>query len=98
MFEYIGETTKDYIHAITPLLENALRDRDLVHRQSAAICLKHIGLNTIGFGKEDALIHLLNFTFSNLFETSPHVVNAVTESLESLRLALGPGYILLYLL
>jgi splicing factor 3B subunit 1 len=32
MFEYIGEMGKDYIYAITPLLEDALIDRDLVHR------------------------------------------------------------------
>ena len=32
MFEYIGEMSKDYIYAITPLLEDALCDRDLVHR------------------------------------------------------------------
>ena len=33
MFEYIGEMGKDYIYAVTPLLEDALMDRDLVHRQ-----------------------------------------------------------------
>ena len=32
MFEYIGEMAKDYIYAIAPLLEDALIDRDLVHR------------------------------------------------------------------
>lgn len=32
MFEYIGEMGKDYINAVTPLLEDALIDRDLVHR------------------------------------------------------------------
>ena len=30
---YIGEMGKDYIYAVTPLLEDALMDRDLVHRQ-----------------------------------------------------------------
>jgi splicing factor 3B subunit 1 len=32
MFEYIGELAKDYINAVTTLLEDALTDRDLVHR------------------------------------------------------------------
>jgi splicing factor 3B subunit 1 len=32
MFEYVGEMSKDYIFAVTPLLEDALMDRDLVHR------------------------------------------------------------------
>ena len=30
MFEYIGEMGKDYIYSITPLLEDALMDRDMV--------------------------------------------------------------------
>ena len=32
MFEYIGEMGKDYIYTITSLLEDALIDRDMVHR------------------------------------------------------------------
>ena len=32
MFEYIGEMSKDYIYSIVTLLEDALTDRDLVHR------------------------------------------------------------------
>jgi splicing factor 3B subunit 1 len=32
MFEYIGEVAKDYIYSIATLLEDALVDRDLVHR------------------------------------------------------------------
>ena len=31
IFEYIGEMGKDYIYGVTPLLEDALMDRDLVH-------------------------------------------------------------------
>eukprot|EP00493_Phyllostaurus_siculus_P027252 UN27599 len=34
LFEYIGEMGKDYVYAVTPLLEDALMDRDLVHRQT----------------------------------------------------------------
>ena len=33
LFEYIGEMGKDYIYAVTPLFEDALQERDLVHRQ-----------------------------------------------------------------
>jgi hypothetical protein len=44
MFEYIGEMGKDYIYAVTPMLEDALMDRDLVHRQTAATTVKHIAL------------------------------------------------------
>jgi len=40
LFEYIGEMGKDYIYAVSPLLEDALIDRDLVHRQTAASVLQ----------------------------------------------------------
>eukprot|EP00953_Heterococcus_sp_UTEX-ZZ885_P003698 2510-Heterococcus_DN1.PRE.1 len=96
MFEYIGEMAKDYIYAVSPLLEDALMDRDLVHRQTACTTVKHIALGVAGLGCEDALIHLLNFVWPNIFETSPHVINAVMEALEGLTVALGPTRMLLY--
>ena len=61
MFEYIGEMGKDYVYAVTPLLEDALMDRDLVHRQTAASAVMHMALGLPGLGCEDALLHLLNF-------------------------------------
>merc|ERR1711964_741018 len=48
MFEYIGEMGKDYIHAVLPLLEDGLIDRDHVHRQTAADVTKHITLGVQG--------------------------------------------------
>ena len=39
LFEYIGEMGKDYVYAVTPLLEDALMDRDLVHRQTSGASL-----------------------------------------------------------
>jgi splicing factor 3B subunit 1 len=60
LFEYIGEMGKDYKNAVTPLLEDALMDSDLVHRQTAASAVKHMALGVPGLGCEDALIHLLN--------------------------------------
>jgi len=98
MFEYIGEMGKDYIYAVTPLLEDALMDRDLVHRQTACTVVKHMALGVYGLGCEDALTHLLNFVFPNIFETSPHVINAVSEAVEGMGRALGPAVILNYLL
>merc|ERR1711959_698167 len=44
MFEYIGDMAKDYIYAAAPLLEDALMDRDPVHRQTAMTVVKHITL------------------------------------------------------
>jgi splicing factor 3B subunit 1 len=134
---------KDYIYAVTPLIEDALMDRDLVHRQvsfcyacfyissfylffvvlllllpfnsllrsfaifltffrhllqTACACVKHMTLGVVGLGCEDALAHLLNFVWPNIFETSPHVINAVVDAIEAMRVALGPSIIMEYLL
>jgi len=98
LFEYIGEMGKDYIYAVTPILEDALMDRDLVHRQTACTTVKHMALGVAGLGCEDALLHLLNYVWPNIFETSPHVISAVTEAIDGLRVALGPCRIFQYLL
>lgn len=98
MFEYIREMSGDYIYAVTPMLEDALIDRDLVHRQTACTALGHLALGVHGLGVEDALIHLLNHVWPNIFETSPHVINAVMFAIQGLAVALGPGEILMYLL
>eukprot|EP00497_Spongosphaera_streptacantha_P002572 TRINITY_DN316_c0_g1_i3.p1 TRINITY_DN316_c0_g1~~TRINITY_DN316_c0_g1_i3.p1 ORF type:complete len:698 (+),score=189.65 TRINITY_DN316_c0_g1_i3:190-2094(+) len=96
LFEYIGEMAKDYVYAVTPLLEDALMDRDLVHRQIACNGVKHMSLGVAGLGCEDALQHLCNYVWPNIFETSPHVINAVMEALDGLRIALGPLLLLQY--
>jgi splicing factor 3B subunit 1 len=98
LFEYISEMGKDYIYAVTPLLEDALMDRDLVHRQTAMTVVKHMSLGVYGLGCEDALIHLLNFVWPNVFEASPHVHNAFIEAVEGLRVALGSAVVLNYVL
>lgn len=98
MFEYIGEMGADYIYAVVGLLEDALVDRDLVHRQTACTVVKHLALGAFGLGFEDALIHLLNHVWPNIFEVSPHVINAVREAIEGIRVALGPCAVLQYLL
>lgn len=96
MFEYIGEMAKDYVYAVTPLLEDALIDRDQVHRQTAASVVKHIALGVVGLGCEDAMVHLLNLLYPNLFETSPHVIDRIIEAIEAVRMAVGPGLVLNY--
>jgi splicing factor 3B subunit 1 len=98
MFEYIGAMGKDYIYAVTPLLEDALMDRDAVHRQTGCAAVKHLALGVAGLGCEDALIHLLNFVWPNVFEESPHVIQATCDALEGLMVALGPNVILAYVL
>ena len=97
LFEYIGEASKDYIYSICPLLEDALTDRDLVHRQTACNIIKHASIGGASFGCEEAFIHLLNHVMPNIFETSPHVILSVIETLESLRFALGSGILSNYI-
>merc|ERR1711990_368781 len=97
LFEYIGEMGKDYIYAIALLIEDSLMDRDLVHRQTAASAVKHLALGVQGLQCEDALVHLLNYVWPNIFESSPHVVNAVNEAIEASRVTLGPAYTLSHL-
>ena len=55
-------------------------------------------LGVAGLSKEDCMIHLLNFVWPNIFETSPHVIAAVFEAIGGLRMALGPTLILQYCL
>ncbi|KRX54561.1 Splicing factor 3B subunit 1 [Trichinella sp. T9] len=98
MFEYIGEMSKDYIYAVAPLLEDALMERDLVHRQIAMDAVAHMALGVCGFGCEDALVHLLNYVWPNIFETSPHVVQRFIFACEGMRLSLGPMRVLQYCL
>jgi splicing factor 3B subunit 1 len=98
VFEYIGEMGKDYIYAVTPLLEDALMERDPVHRQTACATVKHLALGVAGHGCEDALIHILNFVWPNIFEESPHVIQAVFDAIQGLMVALGPNLILQYTL
>jgi splicing factor 3B subunit 1 len=77
MFEYVGEMAKDYIYSVVGLIEDALLDRDLVHRQTATATIKHLALGVQGLGCEDALIHLLNYMWPNILETSAHMHVAV---------------------
>mgnify|MGYP005993018107 FL=1 len=77
---------------------DALTDRDNVHRQTAATTIKHLALGVAGKGCEDALGHLLNYVWPNIFEESPHVINATVDAIEGLMVALGPGKMMMYLL
>ncbi|KAF2118282.1 armadillo-type protein [Lophiotrema nucula] len=96
MFEYIGEMAKDYVYAITPLLEDALIDRDQVHRQTAASVVKHLALGVVGLDCEDAMVHLLNLLWPNIFETSPHVIDRIIEAIDGIRNAVGTPLVMNY--
>ena len=57
-----------------------------------------MALGAFGLSREDAFVHLLNFVWPNIYETSPHLINAVLEAIEGLRVVLGPTKILQYTL
>ena len=57
-----------------------------------------MSLGVYGFGCEDALLHLLNHVWPNIFENSPHLIQAFMGAIEGLRVALGPIRLLQYVL
>ncbi|KAG9160747.1 hypothetical protein Leryth_021923 [Lithospermum erythrorhizon] len=76
LFEYIGEMGKDYTYAVTPLLKDALMDRDLVHRQTAASAVKHMALGVAGLGWMRVALGaavILNYCLQGLFHPARKV-------------------------
>ncbi|EPQ56494.1 ARM repeat-containing protein [Gloeophyllum trabeum ATCC 11539] len=98
VFEYVGPQSAYYVDSVVTMLEDALTDRDLVHRQTASTIVKHLALGVAGLGCEDSMLHLMNLVWPNCFETSPHVIGAVMEAIEAMRVTLGPGVLLSYVL
>lgn len=94
----IGEMGSSYIDSVVTCLEDALTDRDPVHRQTASAIVKHLALGVAGLGHEDALLHLMNLVWPNVLETSPHVLQNVMDAIEAMRVSLGPGVVLSYVL
>ena len=98
VFEYVGPQSAYYADSVVTMLEDALTDRDLVHRQTASTIVKHIALGVAGLGCEDSMLHLMNLVWPNCFETSPHVIGAVMDAIDAMRVTLGPGILLSYVL
>ena len=57
-----------------------------------------MALGVYGFGCEDALIHLMNYVWPNIFETSPHMMQSFNDAVEGFRVSIGPGRVLQYTL
>ena len=90
--------TKDYIILHNNNKAYQLFSRDLVHRQTACWAVKHMALGVYGFGCEDALTHLMNYVWPNIFEISPHMVQSFNDAVDGFRVAVGPGKVLQYTL
>ena len=50
-------------------LEDALIDRDQVHRQTAASVVKHIAMRVVGLGCEDAMISTVKVIYLTVGST-----------------------------
>lgn len=72
--------------------------RDLVHRQTACWAVKHMALGVYGFGCEDALTHLMNYVWPNVFETAPHMMQSFHDASDGFRVSVGPIRVLQYTL
>jgi splicing factor 3B subunit 1 len=48
VFECTGPQSAYYCDSVVTMLEDALTDRDLVHRQTASVIMKHIALGVAG--------------------------------------------------
>ncbi len=98
VFEYIGPQAAFYADSVVTLLEDALMERDAVHRQTASTIVQRLAVSIAGLGFEDTMLHLMNLVWPNCFETSPHVVREVLAAIEAMSVALGPGIVLSYVL
>jgi splicing factor 3B subunit 1 len=76
------------------MLEDALTDLVLIHHQTASVIIKHLALGVAGLSCEESILHLMNLVWPDCFETSSHVIGAVMEVIEAMRVTLGPGVLL----
>ncbi|CAN3480982.1 U2 snRNP component Hsh155p [Diutina catenulata] len=101
MVEYLpGTITRAYLFSLVPLIEDALTDRDQVHRQTAASVVRHIALNCVGIADSslhEIFVHYVNLLMPNMFETSPHVIIRILEAMDALRIVLGNGLFFNYI-
>lgn len=98
LFQTIGYQCADYCYSVTPLLTHALIERDPVHRQIACLAVKNFTIGCFAAGKQDAILHLLNHLLPNIFESTLHFIDAVMDALDTMRLTLGPGILMQYIL
>ena len=76
-------------------------DRDLVHRQTAAVTVKQPRVGgCAGLGCEDAITHLLNYTWAERFRDESRISSTpFLRRSDGLRaVCLGPGFVLGYTL
>ena len=60
--------------------------------------IQHMALGVYGFGCEDSLTNLMNFVWPNIFENSPHVIQAFMGAIDGMRIGMGPAKVMSYVL
>mmetsp|Transcript_35960 Transcript_35960/g.69843 ORF Transcript_35960/g.69843 Transcript_35960/m.69843 type:complete len:451 (+) Transcript_35960:1317-2669(+) len=98
LFEFIGEQTKNLILFLLPLLESAISNQDVVHRQISCNIIQHMSINVLNLNCEELIQHLFNFVWPNIFEKSPHMKKAVINCIDSCRIILGGSLIYFYVI
>jgi splicing factor 3B subunit 1 len=97
LFEYNSFDGRTYSLSIIGLLEDALCEREIVHRQLACNVAKHLSLCNFGRSLPDVFMHLMNLIWPNILESSPHVILNTIEAVESIRVNIGPGAVFNFL-
>jgi len=59
VFKCIGPQSAYYCDSVVTMLKDALTDRDLVHRQTASVIMKHIALGVAGNRKRLPTLYVL---------------------------------------
>jgi splicing factor 3B subunit 1 len=94
----VGVKGRDYIYTLVPLLEDALTDKDVVHRQLGIQCVKHIVLSVKPPALDlDLLVHFLNLIFPNVFEDNVYLKSSYDACIEALALRLGSDILYKYI-
>lgn len=110
IFEAIGSTGAEYVYPLVPLLERALTETNIQMRRMAVEACRAIVMSLVSHdGFEDLAIHFLNFIHPNIVELLSKnevkisderlkMVTAVVSYYEAVRLVIGSGRVLQYLL
>lgn len=67
LFEYCGpEDAKRYVYPVSDLISDALKEREVTHRQTSAMTIAHLSINLIGQSREPVLVHFLALLLPNI--------------------------------
>ncbi|TBU01962.1 subunit of U2 snRNP spliceosome, partial [Hamiltosporidium magnivora] len=98
IFGRVNIKGRDYIPCLINIIEDSLSEKDIVHRQLGMICVKSIVLSCKSPNiNQDLLIHLFNYVFPNIFETSVYLEDIFFQCMEVFCLKMDPLILIQYL-